>query len=141
MSRKKSTRSAESYTGNTEAAKINQRKNLVPGNAWDRKKRKELKLNCWWWTLPLGNMQDIYEMRVNGRTIEDTPKSELKSEDFLDDVWWENLKIEDKEYIIKICDRTYRAEDEKLHIGLIDKLLEEEIKKEKLEMLKVRGHR
>ena len=141
MSRKKSTRSAESYTGNTEAAKINQRKNLVPGNAWDRKKRKELKLNCWWWTLPLGNMREIYEMWVDRRTIEDTPKSELKSEDFLDDVWWENLKIEDKKYIIKICDRTYRAEDEKLHIGLIDKLLEEEIKKEKLEMLKVRGHR
>lgn len=138
MSRKKSTRSAESYTGNTEQAKINQRRNLVPGNAWQKRHRKELRLNCWWWTLPLGNIQDIYELCENKRGIEDCPKGELKDEEFLDN-WWEGLTIENREYIIKNCEGTYRAKDEKLHNELIEKLLEEQIKEEKLEIEKVRG--
>ncbi|GAI71630.1 unnamed protein product [marine sediment metagenome] len=132
-------RSAESYTGNTPEAKRRQRLNLIPGNVWDKRHRKELKLNCWWWTLPLGNMQDIYEIWTNERGIEDTPKEELKSEDFLDDVWWENLTIENKAYIIKICDGTYRAEDEEEHKKQIDKCLQEQIKEEKLELEKVRS--
>ena len=129
-------RSAESYTGNTEEAKRRQRANLIPGNVWDKKHRKELRLNCWWWTLPLGNIQDIYELCENKRSLEDTPKEELKSEDFLDDVWWENLTIENKAYIIKCCEGTYRTKDEELHKQLIDKLLEEQIKEEKLELEK-----
>jgi hypothetical protein len=128
---RKSERSAESYTGNTPEAKKRQRANLIPGNIWDKRHRKELKLNCWWWTFPLGNIQDIYEMWTNERGIEDTPKSELKDEEFLD-VWWENLTLENKEFIKKNCEGTYRAEDEKLHNGLIDKLLEEQIKEENL---------
>jgi len=124
-------RSAESYTGNTPEAKKRQRANLVPGNAWDKRRRKELKLNCWWWTLPLGNIQDIYEMWTNERGIEDTPKDELRDEEFLD-VWWENLELGKKEFIVKNCEGTYRAEDEEKHKKLIDKLLEEQIEEEKL---------
>lgn len=138
MSRKKSTRSAESYIGNTPEAKRKQRANLVAGNAWQKKHRKELKLNCWWWTLPLGNIQDIYENCENGRGLEDTPKEELKDEKFLDDIWWERQRLEDKEFIVKNCEGTYRAKDEKLHNELIEKLLEEQIKEEKLEIEKVR---
>lgn len=130
MTRKKSTRSAESYTGNTEQAKINQRRNLIPGNTWDKKHRKELRINCWWWTLPLTDIQSIYEVVVNDR-YENIPKEELKSEDFLDDVWWDSLTVENKEKILKDVRRAFGG-DEEDHKKRQDKLLEEQIKEEKL---------
>ncbi|GAJ18103.1 unnamed protein product, partial [marine sediment metagenome] len=115
-----------------------QRANLIPGNAWDKKHRKELKLNCWWWTLPLGNMQEIYEGCEKGRDNRDVAKEELKDEKFLDE-WWEGLPVKNKEFIVKNCDGTYRAEDEEDHKKQIDKCLQEQIKEEKLELEKVRG--
>lgn len=124
-------RSAESYTGNTEEAKKRQRANLIPGNRWDKRRRKEMRLDCWWWTFPLGNIQDIYEIWTNDRGFEDTPKDELKDEEFIDK-WWDNLTIENKEVIVKNCEGAYRAKDEEEHKRLIEKLLEEQIKEEKL---------
>ena len=85
---KKRIRTKSSYYGNTIEAQKAQRLNLTPGNAWDKRNRKELKLNCWWWTMPLGNCQDIYELCENKRTIEDTPKGELKDEKYLDPEQW-----------------------------------------------------
>ena len=128
---RKSERSAESYTGNTEEAKKRQRANLIPGNVWAKKHRKELRLNCWWWTISLIDMQYIYEVYVNDRLSYDVLKEELKSEDFLDDEWWEKLTIENKEYIVKWM-RSVFGGDEEDHKKRQDKLLEEQIKEEKL---------
>jgi len=129
---KKRIRTKSSYYGNTIEAQKAQRLNLTPGNAWDKRNRKELKLDCWWWTFPLGNCQDIYEMYINKRTIEDTPKGELKDEEYLDD-WWEELIIKDKEFIVKACKGTYRDEDEKEHKKDIYEMLEEKIKEKEIE--------
>ncbi|GAI30437.1 unnamed protein product, partial [marine sediment metagenome] len=93
-------RNAKSYYGNTAEARKRQRANLIPGNAWDKRRRKKLRLDCWWEVMPLGNIQEIYEMYVNKRVIEDTPKREIKDEKYLDE-WWEELTIEDKEWIHK----------------------------------------
>lgn len=130
MTRKKSTRSAESYVGNTPGAKKRQRSNLVPGNTWAKMQRKELKLDCWWWTLPLTDIQIIYETNVNDR-YENIPKEELKSEDFLDNVWWDSLTVEEKEKIVKDVRRAFGGDTEG-HKKLQDERLEEEIKLEKL---------
>jgi len=139
MNRKKSTRSAESYVGNTPEAKRKQRRNLVPGNTWAKMHRKELRIDCWWWTLPLVDIQCIYEIHINDRVSDDTPKEELKSEDFLDNVWWDGLKVEQKEKIVKWWDSVFGEEDIKKHRKDQDERLEEEIEKEKLEIEKVRS--
>ena len=131
MSRKKSTRSAESYVGNTEEAKKRQRSNLVPGNTWAKMHRKELRLDCWWWTLPLFDIRAIYEILVNDRMYDSIPKEELKSEDFLDNVWWDSLPVENKEKIVKEVRNAFGG-DEEDHKKLQDERLEEEIKLEKL---------
>lgn len=88
-------RRAESYYGRTEQAKKNQRGNLIPGGSWQKRRTKELMLNCWWEGCDLESKQFIFEGYENNRDLENTPKRELKSEKFLDD-WWANLEIGSK---------------------------------------------
>lgn len=136
---KKKIRTKTSYMGNTIEAQKRQRLNLTPGNVWGKQFRKELKLDCWWWTLPLGNMREIYESYENKRDIEDVPKEELKSEEFLDDEWWQELTIEDKDYIVKTCKGIWRDEDEESHKKIMYKLLEEQIKEERKERKRLKN--
>ena len=91
-------RSAESYYGNTAEAKKNQRGNLIPGNAWQKREIKELRLNCWWECALLGDKQFMFEGYENNRSDEDVPEKEQKSEKWLDG-WWGELDLKDKEYI------------------------------------------
>ncbi|MBA7480867.1 hypothetical protein ES707_16330 [subsurface metagenome] len=123
-------RSAESYYGNTAEARKRQRANLIPGNSWDKRHRKKLRLDCWWEVMPLGNIQEIYEMYVNKRVIEDTPKEEIKDEKYLDE-WWEELTIEDKEWIYKWDMKAYPKEIQSKILKDIYKLLEKKIKEER----------
>ena len=88
-------RRAESYYGRTEQAKKRQRRNLIPGGAWQKRTTKELRLDCWWEGADLDNKQFMFEGYENNRDIEDIPKGELKSEKFLDD-WWSDLKLGNK---------------------------------------------
>jgi len=128
--KKKKIRTKISYLGNTIAAQKRQRLNLTPGSSWDKRHRKELKLDCWWWTLPLGNMREIYEFYENERDIEDVPKEELKSEEFLDDEWWQELTIKQKDDIIKSMKDVWIDKDEESHKKIMYELLEEQIKEE-----------
>jgi len=130
---KKRIRTKSSYYGNTIEAQKAQRLNLSPGNSWDKRHRKELKMDCWWEVLPLGNAQDIYELCENKRTIKDTPKEELKDEEFLDN-WWKNeLDTEDKVFIIKSCKGVWNEEDVKTQKKDTYDLLEKKIKEAGIE--------
>ncbi|GAI80620.1 unnamed protein product [marine sediment metagenome] len=80
--------------------------------------------------MPLGNIQEIYEMYVNKRVIEDTPKGEIKDEKYLDE-WWEELTIEDKEWIYKWDMKAYPKEIQSKILKDIYKLLEKKIKEER----------
>lgn len=94
-------RNAQSYYGNTEEMIRRQRSNLIPGgNIYQKRKISEARYNCWWKIMPIGNLQDIYELCENGRSIKDTPKEELKSEEWLDN-WWGELELEYKIFIYK----------------------------------------
>ena len=97
---KKKFRSAESYLGNSPQAKINQRANLTPGNTWQKRRTKELRIDCFWSFQGIGDKQMTYEHFENRRMIEDVPKRELRHEKYIDN-WWDNLEIEVKEDIIK----------------------------------------
>ena len=120
-------RSAESYLGNTAEARKRQRLNLIPGNRYQKMRTKELRLNCWWEVLPLGNAQDIYENYQNKRDIKDVPKSELKDDEFLNKWWEEELTIENKEFIIKCMKGTWRKEDEETQKKEMYKCLKEKL--------------
>jgi len=91
-------RSAESYHGQTVELKENQRGNLVPGGPWQKRRIKELRLNCWWEGADLESKQFVYEGHINNRDIKDVPGGELKDEKFLD-AWWSKLEFEDKKYL------------------------------------------
>jgi len=88
-------RRAESYYGRTEQAKKNQRGNLIPGGFWQKRKTEELRLECWWEGADLESKQFMFEGYENNRDIKDTPKRELKNEEFLDE-WWADLELGDK---------------------------------------------
>lgn len=92
-------RNAESYYGNTAEAKRNQRNNLIPGNSWQKRKMQQLRLNCFWGTIPF-NKKIICEAVENKREIKDVPGEELKSKKYLDD-WWGKLELEKKKRIYK----------------------------------------
>jgi hypothetical protein len=85
-------RNAQSYYGRTEQARKNQRGNLIPGGTWEKIRTKELRLDCWWEGADLESKQFIFEGYENNRGLEDTPKRELKNEEFLND-WWDNLEL------------------------------------------------
>jgi len=131
-------RNAQSYYGNTAEARKRQRANLIPGNSWQKRKTKEMRLTCWWEVMPLVDIQDIYEMYINERVIKDTPKEELKDEKFLNE-WWEELTIEDKEWIYKWDLKAYPKETRSKILKDVYKCLEEKIKEEKKTRKRVFG--
>ena len=85
-------RRAESYYGRTEQAKKNQRGNLIPGGTWQKKRTKELMLDCWWEGADCESKQFIFEGYENNRDLEDVPEKKLKNEEFLND-WWDSLEL------------------------------------------------
>ncbi len=96
-------RNAQSYYGNTAEARKRQRANLIPGNPWQKRRTKELRLDCFWEIIPLKNRQEIFEAFENKRDfkeIKDMPKEELKDKKYLVD-WWDKQELEDKKFIYK----------------------------------------
>ena len=65
-----------------------------PGNPW-REKVEKLRLDCWWEYGTVGDKQFMFEGYENSRSLEDTPKGELKTEEYLDK-WWHTLKLGNK---------------------------------------------
>ena len=92
-------RSAQSYCGNTAEARKRQRANLIPGNSWQKRRTKELRLDCFWEIIPLKNRQEIFEAFENKGSYKSMPKEELKNEIYLNN-WWGELALESK---ISIC--------------------------------------
>ncbi len=93
-------RSAKSYCGQTPEAKENQRKNLVPGGPWQKKRTAELRLFCWWEIADLESKQFMFEGYENKRDSKDVSKKELESENYING-WWGELDLEDKKFIYK----------------------------------------
>ena len=93
-------RSAESYYGNTEQARKNQRSNITPGNTWQKRKIGQLRSRLFWESCNLESKQMIYEYFENERMIEDVPKRELKGEKHIDN-WWNRKDLEEKKSISK----------------------------------------
>ncbi|MBA7559258.1 hypothetical protein ES695_11400 [Candidatus Atribacteria bacterium 1244-E10-H5-B2] len=97
---KRKFRSAESYYGNTEQARKNQRSNITPGNTWQKRKIGQLRIRLFWEDGGLELKQIIYEQFENERSIEDVPKRELRGEKYIDN-WWDSLSLEEKKSIRK----------------------------------------
>ena len=94
-------RNAESYYGNTEQARLNQRANITPGNTWQKRKIKLLRIDYFWEKeVNLEDKQMIYEDFENERSFSNVPKRELRGEKYIDD-WWLKLELEKKKDIIK----------------------------------------
>ncbi len=119
-------RNAQSYYGNSEQARKNQRSNLTPGNSWQKREIKRLRLDCFWEYGELEDKQMIYENFENERDIGNVPKRELKQERYIDD-WWLGLEPEVKEDIIK---KILSWQDQKFrtrHFKRINKCLEKKL--------------
>ncbi|MBA7514244.1 hypothetical protein ES705_06269 [subsurface metagenome] len=93
-------RSAKSYYGRTPESKENQRKNLVPGGPWQKKRTEILRLECWWGIADIESKQFVFEGYVNKRDPKDVCKEELKGEQYIND-WWSGLNLIDKKFIYK----------------------------------------
>ncbi|MBA7538125.1 hypothetical protein ES705_30399 [subsurface metagenome] len=65
-----------------------------PGNPW-REKVEKLRLDCFWEGGDLEDKQFMFQGYENRRSLEDTPKGELKTEEYLDK-WWNRLKLGNK---------------------------------------------
>jgi len=119
-------RSAESYYGNSEQSRKNQRANLTPGNTWQKRRIKQLRIDCWWEYGDFEDKQFTYEYLENERDIKNVPKRELKGEKYIDD-WWLKLELEVKEDIIK---KILSWQDQKFrtrHFKRINKCLEKKL--------------
>ena len=124
-------RSAKSYSGRTPEAKENQRKNLVPGGPWQKKRIEILRLKCWWEIADLESKQFIFEGFEKKRDIKDVPKGELKSEEFLNN-WWGLFGFEYENFLYwAMMDPLSRGEK-----APILKLVEECLR-EKLDLIKI----
>ena len=119
-------RNAQSYYGKTEQAKKRQRSNLIPGGSWQKKRIKELRLDCWWECMPLVDMQWVFEKYINERDFEDTPAGELKSEEYLDN-WWGELSLENKKDIKKILMANVEKESRSEIFKNVEKCLKEKL--------------
>lgn len=97
---KRKFRNAQSYYGNTIEARKRQRANLIPGNSWQKRKIKELRLDCWWELSTLKDKRFILEKYENDRDSKSMPKEELKNEIYLNN-WWRELSLESKISIYK----------------------------------------
>ncbi|MBA7525040.1 hypothetical protein ES705_17187 [subsurface metagenome] len=93
-------RNAQSYYGNSEQARRNQRANLTPGNTWQKGQIKQIRIRLFWEDCDLESKQMFYEEFENGRDINNVPKRKLKQEKYINN-WWDNLEIEFKKDIIK----------------------------------------
>jgi len=119
-------RNAQSYYGNSEQAQRNQRANLTPGNDWQKRKIKQLRIDCWWEFGDLEDKQFIYEYFENERNIDNVPKRELRGEKYIDK-WWLELELEFKRVIIK---KVLSWQDQKFrtrHFKRINKCLEKKL--------------
>ncbi|MBA7519436.1 hypothetical protein ES705_11514 [subsurface metagenome] len=121
-------RSAESYLGNTKQARINQRANLIPGNSWQKRRTKELRLGCWWELSTLKDKQSIFEEYENKRIYKDIPKEELKGRDYLNG-WWGELVLERKISIYKEAMSGLTKESRSEIYKDIEKCLKEKLEK------------
>jgi hypothetical protein len=120
-------RSRSSYYGNTEEMIRRQRSNLIPGgDLYQKREISEARYNCWWEVMPLGNIQEIYELCENKRSLKDTPKKELKSEKELNS-WWGKLDLEDKKYIYKTEMDAFSKETRSEIFKDIEELLKEKL--------------
>ena len=70
-----------------------------PGNTWQKETEKS-RLDCWWEGADLESQRFMFEGYKNNRAIEDTPKGELKTEEYLNN-WWGELELKDKKFIYK----------------------------------------
>jgi len=136
MTRKKSTRSAESYTGNTEQAKINQRRNLIPGNTFNKRRIREIKLDCWWDNGDLESKQFIFEGCEKGRDADKVPKDELAEEIEMYS-WWMSLDIKNKKSIYDLTMVELFGEQKTQILAHVEECLKEKLEVEKA---KVRWH-
>lgn len=123
-------RSRTSYHGNTPEMIKHQRLNITPGNAWDKRRKREMKLNCWWEGADLDSQQFIYEGYQNKRETDDVPKEGLKDEEYLYE-WWSELEISDWEYIYKVIMKELTKEHKARILKNVYECLEEKIEKEK----------
>lgn len=78
--------------------KRNQRANLIPGNAWNKRRIKEMRLDCWWEGASLEDKQFIFEGFEKGRDAKEVAEDELKEEQELD-YWWSEQHISSKKII------------------------------------------
>ena len=65
-----------------------------PDDTWQKEKEK-LRLDCWWEGADLESKQFMFEGYENNRDIENIPKGELKTEEYLDK-WWNSLELGDR---------------------------------------------
>ena len=119
-------RNAQSYYGNTAEARRNQRANLIPGNSWQKREIKKLRLDCFWGYGELEGKLMIYEHFENERDIKDVPKKELKDEKYLDS-WWDNLDLEGKKLINKEVMSWQKPEFKSKHLKYMQKCLKKEL--------------
>ncbi|MBA7564860.1 hypothetical protein ES695_07785 [Candidatus Atribacteria bacterium 1244-E10-H5-B2] len=119
-------RNAQSYYGNSEQARRNQRSNLTPGNSWQKREIKRLRLDCFWEYGELEDKQMIYENFENERDIGNVPKRELKQERYIDD-WWLGLEPEVKEDIIKKILSWQTQKFRTRHFKRVNKCLEKKL--------------
>lgn len=119
-------RNAQSYYGRTEQAKKRQRSNLIPGGSWQKKRIKELRLDCWWECMPLIDMQWVFEKYINERYFEDVSEEELKNEEYLDN-WWSELNLENKRDIKRILMTNVKKESRLEIFKNVEKYLKEKL--------------
>ncbi|MBA7568509.1 hypothetical protein ES695_15255 [Candidatus Atribacteria bacterium 1244-E10-H5-B2] len=119
-------RNAQSYYGNSEQARKNQRSNLIPGNTWQKRKIKQLRIDCFWEYSSIEDVQMIYEYFENKRDIKDVPKRELRGEKYIDK-WWSGLELEVKEDIIKKILSWQTQKFRTRHFKRINKCLEKKL--------------
>jgi len=76
--------------------------------------------------MSLENEQEIYENHKNKRGLEDTPKEELKDEEFLN-TWWAGLDFEDKKFIYKNKMSAFTKESRSEIFNDMEKCLKEKL--------------
>ena len=123
---KRKFRSAESYYGNTEQARKNQRSNITPGNTWQKRKIGQLRIRLFWESCNLESKQMIYEYFKNERIIEDVPKIELRGEKHIDN-WWDRKDLEEKKSVSKEVLSWQTPKHRARHFKRMNRYLKEEL--------------
>lgn len=101
----KKKRSKSTYYGKTRESIERQRMNLTPGNTFAKRRKREIRLDCWFKeAFDLEDRQCIYEGFVNDREpakMTNEEKKELKNEEFLNDWWDSEVELDQKRLIYK----------------------------------------